>query len=402
MEDIRNTQPLKVFLAEDEYVMREGIKRSIDWEAHGYEFCGDARDGEEALPLILERKPDILITDIRMPFMDGLELSRRVKRELPNLEILLLTGYEEFEYAVEGIKIGVAQYLTKPVNGEQLLEEVDKIADQIRKKRLKAMRKKQAELPRSFEEASQAFAHQFLNEVNQIMNSESGRSWQEVRPEKFDMEQVDPKQFDRKIIQDFLHNGSREEVSGFVRDFFDDLGTSATDSNIFRQYIVMDAYFCVVDYLESLGFERSEIETLDTTSDIMMNRESCIAYVIRIIDQTVTLREEISTGRYQETVKKVLRFIEDNYADEELSLNSLASYVGFSPNHLSMIFSQVMGVTFSKYLTDFRMNRAKELLRATDKRSSEISLEVGYKDPHYFSFLFKKTQGMTPTQYRQK
>lgn len=78
----------------------------------------------------------------------------------------------------------------------------------------------------------------------------------------------------------------------------------------------------------------------------------------------------------------------------------LASHVNFSPNHLSMIFSQQTGQTLIKYLTDFRMNKAKELLRCSGKKSSVISVEVGYKDPHYFSYLFKKTQGMTPTQYR--
>ena len=83
-----------------------------------------------------------------------------------------------------------------------------------------------------------------------------------------------------------------------------------------------------------------------------------------------------------------------------ITLNLLASHVNFSPNHLSMIFSQQTGQSFIKYLTDYRMNKAKELLRCTGKRSSLISQEVGYKDPHYFSYLFKKTQGMTPTQYR--
>ena len=78
----------------------------------------------------------------------------------------------------------------------------------------------------------------------------------------------------------------------------------------------------------------------------------------------------------------------------------LASHVNFSPNHLSMIFRQQTGKTFIKYLTDYRMSKAKELLRCTGKRSSEVGLEVGYKDPHYFSYLFKKYQGMTPTQYR--
>ena len=97
---------------------------------------------------------------------------------------------------------------------------------------------------------------------------------------------------------------------------------------------------------------------------------------------------------------EVKKYIDDNYADEDLSLNLVASHVNFSPNHLSMIFSQQTGETFIKYLTDYRMNKAKEMLKCTGKRSVEISIDVGYKDPHYFSYLFKKTQGMTPTQYR--
>ena len=104
--------------------------------------------------------------------------------------------------------------------------------------------------------------------------------------------------------------------------------------------------------------------------------------------------------RLRKNLAKEVRYIEENYADEELSLNTLASHVNFSPNHLSMIFSQQTGQTFVKYLTEYRMGKAKELLRCSGKRSSVIAQEVGYKDSHYFSYLFKKTQGMTPTQYR--
>ena len=100
-------------------------------------------------------------------------------------------------------------------------------------------------------------------------------------------------------------------------------------------------------------------------------------------------------------VELAKKYIDENYSDEDLSLNTVAAEVNVSPNHLSAIFSQKTGHTFIRYLTDVRMNRVKELLKCTTMRSSEISEKVGYKDPHYFSHLFKKNQGCTPTQYRE-
>ena len=98
---------VKVFLVEDEAIIRHGIRDNIDWASHGFEFAGEAGDGEYAYPLILKAQPDILVTDIKMPFMDGLELSRLVKKALPRTRIIVLSGYNEFEYAKEAIKIGI-------------------------------------------------------------------------------------------------------------------------------------------------------------------------------------------------------------------------------------------------------------------------------------------------------
>ena len=103
---------LKVFLVEDEYVVREGIKNNVDWTSHGFEFCGEAGDGELAYSMIQKIKPDIVITDIKMPFMDGLTLSRMIKEAFPWIEIILLTGYEDFSFAREAIKIGPLAHLT--------------------------------------------------------------------------------------------------------------------------------------------------------------------------------------------------------------------------------------------------------------------------------------------------
>ena len=124
---------LKVFLVEDEVVMRNGIKNNIPWEQEGFEFVGEASDGELAYPLIKREKPDILITDIRMPFMDGLELSRLVKKELPQIKIIILSGYNEFDYAKTAISIGVTDYLLKPISSAKLLEAVKKVGDMIEK-----------------------------------------------------------------------------------------------------------------------------------------------------------------------------------------------------------------------------------------------------------------------------
>ena len=129
---------VKVFLVEDESIIRRGIRDNIAWESHGFEFVGEAGDGEYAYPLILNTKPDILITDIKMPFMDGLELSRLVKKSLPKTRIIILSGYNEFEYAKEAIKIGISDYLLKPVTSVSLLDTLKHVADEIREEQEKS------------------------------------------------------------------------------------------------------------------------------------------------------------------------------------------------------------------------------------------------------------------------
>ena len=530
---------LKVFLAEDEFIIREGIKNNIDWQAHGYEFCGEASDGELAFPLIQKTRPDILITDIKMPFVDGLALSRLVKKELPETEIIILSGYEEFDYAKEAIQIGVARYLLKPINGETLLQEIDSVAEiilgkqkekEIREKYQKEMEENSLrdqmdlfqhlvtgdcsmeellsvadkldlkimapwysivllkiqsmkhdyeeysgsivvvderiaklaepehvlvfdralegraflfkadsedellayqkeylgdvkevlsgyanlryfggigtpvnrlrEIPASFEDASHAFAHRYLVAESCILDSSLLMQEGAAEQEDFRISAVNPEQIDRAKMQEFLRTGDLDEVIYFVDEFFGKLDGGAMKSRIFRQYITMDAYFSIADFLKGLGLQKDEIEAPDQDSSILQDEKSAMDYIVRIMNKALVLREKRASSRYEDVVSEVIHYIEDNYAQEELSLNLLASHVNFSPNHLSMIFSQQTGQTLIRYLTDYRMNRAKELLRCSGKKSSVISMEVGYKDPHYFSYLFKKTQGMTPTQYR--
>ena len=126
-------EPIKVFIVEDESIVREGIRDMIPWEQDGFVFFGEASDGEVALPMVRRIRPDILITDIKMPFMDGLSLSRLVNRELPDTRIIILSGYNDFDYAKTAIGLGVTDYLLKPVDSEQLFAQLYRIYEQLPK-----------------------------------------------------------------------------------------------------------------------------------------------------------------------------------------------------------------------------------------------------------------------------
>ena len=124
-----------VFLVDDEPIVLEGIRSKINWEEAGFSFAGEATDGEIALSMIHELKPDILITDIKMPFMDGLELAAAIKKTQPWIKIIILSGHDEFDYAKKAISIGIEDYLLKPFTAEEVLESLKKVSVQIDKER---------------------------------------------------------------------------------------------------------------------------------------------------------------------------------------------------------------------------------------------------------------------------
>ena len=285
---------VSLFLVEDEVVMRDGIKKHIDWEKEGIEFVGDASDGELAYPQIIEKKPDIVVTDIKMPFMDGLELSELVKKELPNTQIIILSGYDEFSYAQKAISLGATEYLLKPISPAKLLECIKKVAGKIEKEKNNI--------------AIQKFFGALANgEIPASKIMDMTREKEKTPLEETPAEQKDIRESDRKADKD---------------------------------------------------------------------------------------------KNYSHTVRKALSFIDENYDNEDISLNMVASEVNLSPNHFSALFSQEVGTPFIEYLINKRMEKAKILLSTTDMKTFEIAYEVGYKDPHYFSYTFKKTQGMTTKEYR--
>lgn len=163
-------------------------------------------------------------------------------------------------------------------------------------------------------------------------------------------------------------------------------------------------YFIVNGFLEGMGkgadFIEKPFQDKSQVNRLILSFDLLKSYIEKIFHQAIEYRDEIVNRRYNDMINKAKDFINDNYQKEELSLNTVSASVFISPSHFSAVFSQRTGGTFIKYLTDLRMNKAKELLKCTDMRTSEVGYFVGYKDPHYFSYLFKKTQNCTPKQYR--
>lgn len=542
---------LKIFLAEDEVVVRETIKRMIPWEELGFELVGEAADGEMALPLLIRQQPDLLITDIKMPFMDGLTLARLAKKEIPGLKVVILSGYDDFNYAKQAIGIGVEDYLLKPITKNALIERLSEIrsryehektqkeyyekfqremqayeknssrdffealvdgsmdmmevykraeklgldivaeaynvliftmncdedfsgqrdeyssweaeslellenffaghssamlfqsnifsygvllkgqretieentracVDEIRKilSRQDGRREwflavgqsveRLSQIQKSYHTASRAFSQRYLYDENILyydeMETMEHPGGQAETEDNAYLQKVDVNALNPAILQKFLSNGLQEETENFVKDYFYAIGQEPMESLVFRNYVILNVRFSVISFIKGLGCDTNEMESADTEEVLAesgKNMESAIAYAKKMISQAIEIRDQNSGNKNRSILKTAVDFIDSHYMEEDISLNTVANVANVSSNHFSALFSQNMGQTFIEYLTTLRMNKAKELLRCTGMRSSEIAGEIGYKDAHYFSYLFKKTQGMTPSDYRK-
>ncbi|MDD3141656.1 MAG: response regulator [Lachnospiraceae bacterium] len=532
---------LKVFLVEDEVIIRNSIKKNINWEQEGFVFVGEAGDGELAFPLIQETQPDIVITDIKMPFMDGLEMSRLVKEEMPWVKIIVLSGYDEFSYAKEAINIGVTDYILKPVDSVKIIESLNRIGNIIqeeKKKQLlmerfqrekqesirtektkffyeimdkkstfaeliqkgksfgvdlgatiynvnllqifpkeegtyseelvKAMEqierllfeqsnviwfeygpesyaflikgtneedikaiqntyllqitemlqcfpsleyfagigkpvKRQGDIVKSFDTANQVFCYRYLIPKNQIMDCQN-EVMTFIQNNELNLKDVDIKKIGQKALEKFLRSGSNNEVDTFVEELFYSLGDNNVNSYLLRQYLVVDLNLGIIAFIEQIGGSYETQLDIDVDlGDILQHLntlESTKEYLGSILKKTIDVRNDIAQNKYSNVIADAKHYIEKNYSSEDISLNRVSASVNISPSHFSTIFAQESGQTFIEFLTTVRMNKAKELLRSSSMKCSEIGYEVGYKDSHYFYYLFKKTQGTTPTDYR--
>ena len=203
----------------------------------------------------------------------------------------------------------------------------------------------------------------------------------------------------------FVYRKKRGSIR-VVDDYFRKISNGSLQSVLLRQYVLMDLYVSAVSVLEKSGYTSENL--LEQYKDaqkmeiFLGTAGQAREYIKNLFGAVIELREQGMERRYDNLIQHAKAYIEDNYNHEDISLNMVASEVNLSSSHFSTVFGQETGVTFVEYLTKVRMDKAKQLLRTTGTKTTEIAFEVGFRDAHYFSNLFKKTQGCTPREYRNR
>lgn len=519
-----------VVVADDEDELREAFCRMIPWKDLGFELVGDAGNGLDALELVEEKKPDLLVTDIRMPFISGIELARQVREIRPAMNIAFLSGFDDFEYAKQAIQYNIISYMLKPLTRDGLIKELTLIHEKMdtqfqifreqtslqgnRENFLMSLllddyydiKQREEKLVQSAVECGllqgQEDFPKYIVMVLSIFEKNGDNCTQPATVQTVEM--VTKKYFrqysffscgkvvtllmgNRSDFAEYLHilaeelvqiaervtcrncnigvSGETDRISelhGAYREAMETVGyVEPGESNILFLSDVQQAAAGHMDGISELvtrievafksgareevnsGLEQLislgrteqrgkiwlDIATLQLISEIYQILYATGGSEAVSIMEHSSLRPNISF-HYRSTTElkkgllefcdqamdymrclqktggsllcqRALNAIEENYKDESLSLVSLSSILGVSPNHLSTCIKKYAGETFINILIRKRMDAARELLLATPMKIMEIAQQCGYNDQHYFSYCFKKYCGISPNALRR-
>ncbi|MBQ9327186.1 MAG: response regulator [Solobacterium sp.] len=525
-----------VMLVDDEEEVVKTIVRTIDWDALGFSMPVLAGNGLEALELAETTPPDVVMTDIQMPYMDGLTLSRRLKETWPNTKVIIFSGFDEFEYAKEAIRLQAEEYILKPVNSEELSRVFARIHEALEKEEDEQRNIKKLEhyyqdsLPLMQEGfytsliegrgmVSEKEYERILSDleisldgplyvvcvmhtstthvpegmsprllalsVRRLAEERLREEWR-VRFFSYLSNTVMIVEMDREeeltalvdscdkfcrlagsltkavvtigvgaITKDprdlsYSYSGARSAISyrviyGTAKAISiqeiapGELSFSRTDDEeqlkeVFKRVRLedadqlreaVDAYMARTEEFSSV--QEYQFFAMELVSEIyrfarnnkldlaqvFQDSEDVYSLVVRLekedlrqwmcdtclVMQAILAEQRLSNS--QSFVSKAMDYVNENFADKELSVEKVCSHLGVSAAYFSTVFRKETGKPFTAFLTDVRMNRAVELLLGQNEKTYIIAEAVGYSDPNYFSYVFKKQFGVSPSKYRQ-
>ena len=523
-----------VLLVDDEEEVIQVIMKKINWEGLGFSVIGYASNGVKALEMVEELQPDVVMTDIKMPYMDGLELSNRIKSGLPATKILVFTGFDEFEYAKEAVHLEVEEYILKPVNSVELTnvftqlkikldqeisekrsvevlqqyymdslpllqanfystliegrireDELEKyltdyqitftgpyycclvihtsatqvpkdmnpllIATSVQKQAeerllekwraksftylgnavMLAQLKGENEVPELTDECDRfcRYARRIIGAVvtvgiGQICDNilELSQSYSSAREavsyrglygtsRAINIKEIAPREMgetgfvndgDMSRLFKKIRMGSPEEIVEAVNTYMERMALSV---KTLPQHHIAIMELISAMYRFAVNNDISEKEFTSDMQDLYSSLPNMDPDTLKkwLTDISFSFHDKLTSARSRSRKSFVLRaeeYVRGNYADEELSLDNICETLGVSNSYFSTIFKRETGKSFIGYLTDYRMDCASRLLMETNEKSYIIAKKVGYTDPNYFSYVFKRRFGVSPSKYR--
>lgn len=391
-------------MADDESIIREGIAQSIGWQELGLQLVAEAEDGEEALELAVAHQADLMLVDISMPILNGLELIKQLKEQLPKCKVSIITGHDEFSYAQEAIKLDVEDYILKPVDPKYLSEVlaamIKKIEDEQFHSRL--IEQASSQIDKNITVLRERFGHNWvkgqcdekeLQEQLQFLNlpfsSPKGLAiltWNTDHQLHMNTER------DKHLIRYAIENIVREcldelEYTYFLfRDEHHDL--VIITNHIVAHTLFMKIVELVRKYLR-VNLEYSNVPLYYGASSVSQGY--------------IEAKNEVYRSRQlTPIIKQAKHIINEKYWESSLSLEKLAVQLNVTSVYLSRLFKQELGLTFVQYITYVRMKHAMQYLSQSSLSMHEISEKIGYESQHYFSTAFRKAIGMSPNQFRKQ
>lgn len=393
----------KVLIADDEEIIRRGIAYFLKKDPE-IEVAGQAEDGELALELAQKVHPDLLFVDINMPFLNGLEFIEKLKEVQPDALIIVITGYDDFRYAQKALRLGVFDYLLKPLMEDTFYGALHKAKEQL------GSRKKDAqylEWARALVEKNRpALIAEFLD------NWLDGRfTGAEARERVAVLGMEIPTQFGVTLVH--LEDKDNTEIGGewdedllfyaaenMAEEVFFPLRPVSACRSPAGELVLISAGEPGAEW-EAAGQQLKSLLQQHLPVDVLLTQRAGAAFEALPSAYEGAAEELRALLETPQLVRDVKKYIEENFAREEFSLTEAAEYTHVSPQHLSRVFRQSTGITFMDYITRVRIRRAIELLGSDDRKMYEIAEMVGYSSQHYFSSAFKKVLGVSPMEYRK-
>ncbi|MCT4596060.1 MAG: response regulator [Anaeromicrobium sp.] len=390
----------KLLIADDEPKIRRGLRRVLDWNDMDINVVAEAEDGEVALGLIEKHEPHILLVDINMPFLNGLELIEKIQKIVPECMIIIITGYDEFEYAHKALRLKVYDYLLKPVLKNKLKDVINGALKELKEKENKdsyeEWNKKQ--LKGNIQTIKETFIKRWIYEdidEEEINKTLKFLGWNITIPVGI----LGVKTFKRNYTYEDKKTSNEK-----IKKTMEGILPNNTYNFIFEDgdHIILIAPIKkMINWLE-LGAKIDIQIREELQIEVAMAQDIVEENILNFTKTYMKLKEDLkSMDSYTPVVLYAKNYIDTNYYRGNLSLKEVAKVSQVNPDYLSKLLKKELGMTFIEYLTKTRIKKSLLFMEDTNMKLYEVAEQVGYSTQHYFSRAFKKIMGTCPLNHKK-